>query len=84
MGKVDIAAAILEFVIEESSSKDLEKKMILSSKVFNEQLKLLESKDLIRFTKADKSLVKITRRGEQFLNLYGTIHAKYLTVPAQQ
>jgi hypothetical protein len=49
---------------------------------------MLESKDLIRILKSGigkeaTATIKITKRGIQFLNLYGSITAKYLTLPAR-
>ena len=79
MGKVDIAARILEFASKEPSLKLLEAKMDLSNKVLDDNLKLLTSKDLIGISKTDKK-VSITKRGTKFLELYNSIHAKYLTV----
>jgi predicted transcriptional regulator len=81
IGKVDLAAAILELAMNEISRQHVQERLGLSTKDADEQLKLLKSKDLIDISKTGKSL-NITKRGTQFLDLYKSIHAKYLTVSA--
>ena len=77
MGKVDTAALILELASEEISPEILQDKMELASKTLDEHLKMLESKGLLDVS--DKSVIT-TRRGAKFLELYKSIHQKYLTV----
>lgn len=81
MGKVDIAAAILQLSVKETSQKALEEKTGISSKNLAEHLKTLQSKKLVSISKADGK-VRMTKRGSQFLDLYNSIHSKYLTVSA--
>jgi predicted transcriptional regulator len=81
IGKVDLAAAILELAMNEISREHVQERLGLSTRDADEQLKLLKSKDLIDISKTGKSL-NITKRGTQFLDLYKSIHAKYLTVSA--
>ena len=81
MGKVDVAAMILDVASEEILARDLEAKVNISSKSFTEQLKTLESRKLIRISPTERK-VKITKRGAQFLQLYNSIHTRYLTVAA--
>ena len=80
MGKVDVAAMILDVASKEILARDLEAKVNISSKSFTEQLKTLESRKLIRISPSERK-VKITKRGIQFLELYNSIHTRYLTVP---
>lgn len=81
MGKVDIAAAILQLSVKEASLKVLEERTGISAKNLAAHLKTLESKNLITLSKADGK-AKITKRGVQFLDLYNSIHSKYLTASA--
>lgn len=85
LGKVDVAAAILEFTIKGESKQDLETKLNMSADALEEYLVLLKSKDLVSIQSSDKkhlgaAMVRITKRGIQFLNLYSSMNMKYLTV----
>jgi predicted transcriptional regulator len=77
MGKVDTAALILELASEKISSEILQDKTELAPKTLDEHLKMLESKGLLGVS--DKSVI-ITERGTKFLELYRSIHQKYMTV----
>lgn len=79
MGKVDLAATILGLASDGSSLKTVEERSGLSHREFEENLKALISKDLII---SDEKSISITKRGVQFLNLYNSIHSKYLKVSA--
>jgi predicted transcriptional regulator len=81
MGKVDLAAGILELALNETSVQSLQKKMDVTSKTLEEQLRMLESKKLVDSLKAGKT-IRTTKRGTKFLELYKSIHARYLTVQA--
>jgi CTP-dependent riboflavin kinase len=81
MGKVDLAASILEFALIEISLRSLQEKLHLSSKVLDGELKMLKEKDLVDIS-PDGRIVSATKRGTQFLDLYKSIHAKYLSVHA--
>lgn len=88
LGKVDTAASILELTTEGASKQYLKNRTDLSGDELEDYLTMLESKDLIRILKAKggkevAATIKITKRGIQFLNLYGSITAKYLTLPAK-
>ena len=84
MGKVDIAAAILEFTLNGLSLQDLQARMNVSRGALEENLTLLKSKDLVSFQKGSKkdpiTIVRITKRGIRFLSMYNSISVKYLTV----
>jgi len=85
LGKVDIAAAILEFTLNGLSLQDLQARMNVSRGALEENLALLKSKDLITFqnkgSKKDPiTIVRITKRGIRFLSMYNSISVKYLTV----
>ncbi len=84
MGKVDIAAAILEFALKGLSLQDLQARMSVSRGTLEENLTLLKSKDLISFQKGSKkeptTIVRTTKRGIQFLNMYNSMSVKYLTI----
>jgi predicted transcriptional regulator len=79
MGKVDIAATILEFGLKGISAKSLGEKTALDTKELERHLKVLESKGLAAIAE-DK--IVTTKRGIQFLDLYSSMHSKYLSVPA--
>ncbi|HKU48818.1 MAG TPA: winged helix-turn-helix domain-containing protein [Nitrososphaera sp.] len=81
MGKVDTAASILELALKETSSDLLQAKTNLSPKLLGEQLRMLKVKDLLEISGSGEK-VKITKRGMQFLDLYRSIHARYLRIPA--
>ena len=81
MGKVDVAAMILDLASSEILAQDLKAKVDISSKSFGEQLRTLESRKLVRISGGERK-VRITKRGSQFLDLYNSIHTRYLTVPA--
>lgn len=81
VGKVDLAASILQLVSKETSPDLLLEKLHLSSKILDEQIRMLKSRDLITVSKGGKS-VSITKRGRRFLDLYDSIHSRYLTVQA--
>ncbi|HEY7733199.1 MAG TPA: winged helix-turn-helix domain-containing protein [Nitrososphaera sp.] len=88
LGKVDTAASILELTTEGASRQYLKNRTDLSGDELENYLTMLESKDLIRILKSGigkeaTATIKITKRGIQFLNLYGSITAKYLTLPAR-
>jgi predicted transcriptional regulator len=88
LGKVDTAASILELTAEGASKQYLMNRTDLSGDELQGYLTMLESKDLIRILKAKggkeaAATIKITKRGIQFLNLYGSITAKYLTLPSE-
>jgi predicted transcriptional regulator len=88
LGKVDTAASILELTTEGASTQYLKNRTDLSGDELENYLTMLESKDLIRILKSGSgkeasATIKITKRGIQFLNLYGSITAKYLTLPAK-
>ena len=81
-GKVDMVAAILESSTNGSSKQALENKLEITSRLLDEYLQMLLSKDLIRILR-DKNRksesVKTTERGERFLELYDSIKERYLT-----
>ena len=77
MGKVDTAALILELASEEISQEILQDKMELAPKTLEEHLRVLESKGLLGVS--NKTVIT-TKRGSKFLELYKSIHQKYLTV----
>jgi predicted transcriptional regulator len=77
MGKVDLAARILGLASDGRSLKTVEERSGLSHKELEDNLKVLISKDLIM---SDEKKISITKRGVQFLNLYNSIHSKYLKV----
>ena len=79
MGKVDIAAAILDFGLKAISAKSLKEKTGLGTEELEGHLKLLESRGLATITEGK---IVTTKRGIQFLDLYSSIHSKYLSVPA--
>ena len=79
-GKVDLTAAILELAVKESPMQSIQERLSISSADFSKHLQKLESKALISVSKPDK--VKITKRGIQFLDLYNSIRARYLSIPA--
>jgi predicted transcriptional regulator len=79
MGKVDTAASILELAQVETLPEILQDKLEIPHRVLQEHLKMLESKGLIDVSKAN---IVTTKRGTKFLELYKSIHQKYLTVPA--
>ena len=81
MGKVDLAAGILELALDEASVQSLQKAIDLTPKALEDQLRMLKSKKLIEDFNAGKT-IRATKRGTQFLELYKSIHAKYLTVSA--
>ncbi|GEM_PF-2340904 len=88
LGKVDTAALILELTVDGASKQYLKNRMDFSARELEDYLSMLGSKNLVRILKAkggDSAVVtiKITRRGIQFLNLYRSITAKYLTIPAK-
>ncbi|MGI0037100.1 MAG: winged helix-turn-helix domain-containing protein [Nitrososphaera sp.] len=80
-GKVDLAAAILELALKETPLQSIQERTNLSPTDFRQHLQMLESKALVDVSKADRKL-KITKRGAQFLDLYRSIRARYLSVPA--
>ncbi|MCI0565469.1 MAG: hypothetical protein MN733_43950 [Nitrososphaera sp.] len=82
LGKVDIAAAILEFGKSGASLNELQRVMSLSASLLKQHLDLLRSKDLITVKNDQKvgTFVKTTKRGIQFLNLYNSMSVKYLKV----
>ena len=85
-GKVDLVAAILQTSISGSSKQGLQVKLKVTSRVLDEYIKMLLSKDLIRILQDKKTKsesVKTTQRGEQFLELYDSIKARYLTAKGQ-
>lgn len=85
-GKVDYAAAILDFSIDGSSRRALVDKTGITSVLLEEYLDLLVSKDLVRLVH-DKNgkheSIKTTDRGVRFLELYQSIKARYLTTDAK-
>jgi hypothetical protein len=88
LGKVDTAALILELTADGASKQYLKNRMDLSARELEDHLSMLGSKNLVRILKAKGGenaavTIKITRRGIQFLNLYRSITAKYLTIPAK-
>jgi len=89
LGKIDTAASILELTTEGASKQYLKNRTNLSADVLEEYLTMLGSKDLVRILKARggkedaAATIKITKRGIQFLNLYNSVTAKYLTLPAK-
>lgn len=88
MGKVDTAALILGLTTEGASKQYLKNRTDLSGDELEDYLTMLASKDLVRILKAKggkeaAATIKITKRGIQFLNLYSSITAKYLTLPAK-
>lgn len=89
LGKVDTAALILELTADGASKQYLKNRMDLSAGELEDYLTMLGSRNLVRILKAkgDKedavATIKITRRGIQFLNLYRSITAKYLAMPAK-
>lgn len=83
LGKVDIAAAILKLSSKGVSKQVLENRTNLSASLLQEYLDLLKSKQLISIQVEGKdrtAIVKTTKRGTRFLNLYDSINVKYLTV----
>jgi predicted transcriptional regulator len=80
-GKVDLAAAILELALKETPFHAIQERMNLSPTTFGQHVRMLQSKALIDVSKADKK-VRITKRGAQFLDLYKSIRARYLTIHA--
>jgi predicted transcriptional regulator len=81
MGKVDLAAGILELAMDETSAQSLRKKMDIAPKTLEDQLQMLKSKKLVDSTNDGKA-IRTTKRGTQFLELYRSIHARYLTIQA--
>ena len=81
MGKVDLAAGILELATDEVSVQSMQKKIDVTPKALDDQLRVLKSKKLIEDFNAGKT-IRATKRGTQFLELYKSIRAKYLTVQA--
>ena len=83
--KVDLVAAILNFSIQGASKQALQTEVKISSSMLDRYVKMLLSKDLISIL-ADKSgknqSIKITERGEKFLQLYDSIRTRYLTTKA--
>ena len=79
-GKVDLTAAILELALKGIPSQSIQEKMNISPTDFGKHLRMLESKALINVSKPGR--VKITKRGIRFLDLYNSIHARYLSIPA--
>jgi predicted transcriptional regulator len=79
-GKVDLTAAFLELALTESPTQSIQERLNISSADFSKHLQILESKALISVSPPDK--VKITKRGMQFLELYNSIRARYLSLPA--
>jgi len=82
VGKIDLAAAILESSIKGSSKQALQNKLDITSNLLDEYLQMLSSKNLVRIWK-DKERksegIKTTERGERFLELYDSIKTRYLT-----
>jgi hypothetical protein len=81
MGKVDLAAGILELALNETSVQSLQKKMDLTPKTLDDQVRMLKSKKLVDSLGSGKT-IRTTKRGTQFLDLYKSIHARYLTIQA--
>ena len=79
LGKVDLAAGILELAMNETSMQSLQEKIGLSSRSIATQVKMLSSKKLVDTLDAGKT-VRITKRGIQFLDLYKSIRARYLPI----
>lgn len=79
-GKVDLTAALLELALTEIPAQSIQERLGLSPTDFGKHLLMLESKALISVSKPSK--VKITKRGMQFLDLYNSISARYLSIPA--
>lgn len=80
LGKVDLAAAILELATEASSLDSLRERLNVSAGDLDDNLQLLSSKSLV--TLDGEGGIAITKKGEQFLALYKSISARYLSVPA--
>lgn len=78
MGKVDVAAAILKLGLKEIPKKALKEKTGLAPDELEKYLRMLESKGLAAVASGK---IVTTKRGMQFLELYSSIHSKYLTVP---
>jgi predicted transcriptional regulator len=71
LGKVDLAAVLLELVMNETSVQSLHERSGLSSRSIATQIKMLKTKKLVDTLNAGRT-VKITERGIQFLDLYKT------------
>jgi predicted transcriptional regulator len=80
MGKIDIAAIILELALEGTSAKSIQDKTGLPRSVLDEHLKMLVSRGLIGVSTTKN--VKITKRGSKFLDMYNSIRTRYLKIPA--
>lgn len=77
-GKVDVTAAILELALKETPLQFIQERTNLSPTDFRQHLHMLKSKALIEVSMKKK--VKITKRGTQFLDLYKSVKARYLTI----
>jgi predicted transcriptional regulator len=89
LGKVDAAAAILEVCNKEASRRELENKTIVPARQLDEYLTMLVSKKLITTIRSgidkkdSEAIIRITKRGIQFLDLYKSMNIRYLTVSAR-
>jgi predicted transcriptional regulator len=84
-GKVDIVAAILQFSSKPagSSTKELQRMTNLGAKQLDVYLKMVEKKHLITISASGNvkglTSIKITERGNKFLDMYEAVKMKYLT-----